>query len=379
MTTNPVKVAFLTYSLQVGGAERQLNLIAKHLDRRRFEPIIIALYPYGRMADELKDGDIRIISPQKRGRFDVVGFAIRLVRILRSERPEIVYSFSEYPNLLNELAKPFAAGYRSVWGLRASDNQPGQRGLVWRAIFALSRPLSRRADWLISNSDAGKSYHVSKGYPARRISVVPNGIDTALFTRDETRRRSVRENWGITDNFVVGICGRVHPKKDVECFLRVAERLATDGRLIFVVAGDDRSEYGREMRKRAASLVAKGRLIWLGDRADVPSVINGFDLFCQTSAFGEGHSNALVEAMSCACPSVATECGDSRAILADDRWITSPGDDTAIAERILQLFEMSVDQRATLGQTLRQRVLDSFTVSLLIERTEDVLESVVPR
>ena len=154
----PIKIAFLTYRLQVGGAERQLCLIAKSLDRTRFEPFVIAVYDGGPLEQELQDTGIRVVSPKKSGRTDLIGFWRRLVSIVRQERPDIIYSMSDYANVLNQLLRLGSSRHLTVWGLRASDNRPLGRGAIWYGVFILGRLLSRRADRAISNSNARLEY-----------------------------------------------------------------------------------------------------------------------------------------------------------------------------------------------------------------------------
>ncbi|MDL1890770.1 glycosyltransferase, partial [Nitrospirales bacterium NOB] len=73
-----MKVLFLTRALNVGGAERQLVVLARGLRKRGHEVAVAVFYPGGLLEAELKDVGIPILSLAKRGRWDLVGFVLRL-------------------------------------------------------------------------------------------------------------------------------------------------------------------------------------------------------------------------------------------------------------------------------------------------------------
>ena len=85
--TRPIRVAFLTRSMEVGGAEVQLSLLARNLGSEDFDVRVFTLYSRGLLAKTLEDAGITLVSVEKRGRWDLVGPYRRLVRRLRSIGP----------------------------------------------------------------------------------------------------------------------------------------------------------------------------------------------------------------------------------------------------------------------------------------------------
>ena len=88
-----MKILFLFRSLNYGGAERQVTLLSKGLRERGHDVVVAVFYPGGPLEKDLEDADVRIRHLHKRGRWEVFGFLVRLIRVLREERPDILHSY----------------------------------------------------------------------------------------------------------------------------------------------------------------------------------------------------------------------------------------------------------------------------------------------
>jgi glycosyltransferase involved in cell wall biosynthesis len=116
-------------------------------------------------------------------------------------------------------------------------------------------------------------------------------------------------------------------------------------------------------------------MIWAGPRGDLPAVYNALDLLVSSSAFGEGFSNVLGEAMACGVPCVATDVGDAREILGDGDTVVPPRDPEALVAGIVALLEQLRLEGARLGARVRQRVAENFSAETLVQRTKMALET----
>ena len=374
-TKTSLSIVLLVRSLNYGGAERQLVELAKGLHRRGHSVLVAVFYQDGPLLADLRETGVPVALLAKDGRWDA-RFVCRLGRLLRRLRPDVVYSFLVEPSVQAVLLKPFLPGTRIVWGVRASNVELEVYGWFPRLTFRVSRLLGRFVDLVVANSWAGAAYHRAKGYPATKVTVVPNGIDLKRFRPDPEAGRRARAAWRVPEqSTVVGTVGRLDPMKDHPTFLEAAAVLSRiQQQLLFVCVGDGPAGYRFELQARAAALGLSNRVIWTGTQEDMTAVYNGLDLCCLSSAFGEGFSNVLGEAMACGVPCVATDVGDAARILDGCGVVVPPGSPSRLAEAIREgLAHVSQDRK----RACRERVEREFSVDRMVDETERLLRACV--
>lgn len=372
-----LRLVFLARSLDYGGAERQLVALARGLHRRDHRVVVALLYPDGPLAQDLLDAGVPIVDLGKHGRWAMLGFSLRLARFLLHERPHIVHGYLEFQNVLALVTKPLHRG-RAVWGIRASDRPLARYDRLTQRVNRLERALSRFPDLIIANSHAGRAHHLAVGFPADRLLVVPNGIDTDRFRPDDRARQRIRTELAIRpDQVLVGLVARLDPMKDHHTFLTAAALLARDRSAVrFVCVGQGSPSYAAELAAAGDRLGLASRLIWTGPRGDMPAVFNSLDIAVSSSSSGEGFPNTIGEAMACGIPCVVTDVGDSAIIVGDRGEVVPPHDPPALAAAIARLLDQR--RHGTLGPaSVRDRVVANFSLPCLIERTEAILHSLV--
>jgi len=338
----------------------------------------MVFYGGGAYEAELAGTQVRLIRLNKRGRWDILPFLCRLVAALRKERPRAVHSYLGVPNILTAVLKPFLPGTHVVWGVRASNVNLSRYDWLARLAYRLECRLSRFADLIIANSQAGRSYAITHGFPAQHTVVIWNGIDTERFRVDSHGRAHLRAEWGIHESeLLVGLVARKDPMKDHVTFLQAMSLLAARyGRLRFVCVGDGTPTYSASLKQLAASLGLEDRLVWSEARDDMPAVYSALDVATSCSSFGEGFSNTIAEAMACGVPCVVTDVGDSLLIVGELSRGVAPGDKHALAAAISRLIDMPEDQRRKLGEACRARVISEFGIERMVRRTEKVLRRI---
>lgn len=360
-----MKVLFLTRSLETGGAERQLTVLAGGLAGRGHAVRVATFYAGGGFEAELAGRGVDIHDLRKGGRWDTAGFLRRLADLIRRERPDALYAFLGTPNIMAALLRPFTPMGRLAWSIRASNMDLRKYGSAARASYALERRLSGVPDVIIANSHAGMRHAVANGFPEAHIVVVPNGFDTQRFRPDRALGAPLRAAWGIQEGQrVIGFVGRLDPTKDHPTFLAAAARLA-DPALRFVVVGDGPPAYRERLQAEARALGLEDRVVWAGALADMPAVYNAFDLAALVST-SEGFPNTLGEAMACGVSCVTSDVGDAAQIVADTGLVVPAREPEALARAMAQ------DLRR-LGPEARARVLEHYSLDATVRQTEAAL------
>jgi glycosyltransferase involved in cell wall biosynthesis len=381
VTEGTPRVAFLIHHLAAGGAERQLVELVKGMDRSRFSVAVVTFYGGGALGSELEGLEsVKKISLERKGRWDLGTLLVRLPRVLRMWRPDVLYGFMEVPNLICLLAGR-VTGAKVVWGIRRSRRDLTDYDWAERWSARLGAWLARFPDLVIVNSLAGKRDYQTRGYPSARMTVIPNGIDVARFFPDRAAGLRVRASWGVPESQpLIGLVGRIHPMKGHHVFLEAAARLVGEGKNArFAVVGDGPASNQDGLRSQSESLGLGGRVVWEPYRGDMNDVYNALDIHASCSSYGEGFSNAIAEAMACGIPCVATDVGDAGHIVGDAGFVVPTRDPPAMAAAWRRMLELGAEDRSRLGQVARKRICDTFSRSQMVSRTEAALDAVARR
>lgn len=366
-----MKILLLCRSLGVGGTERQIVVLAKGLQQQGHDVNVMVFYANGTLEGELHESGIPVFDLRKSGRWDVLPFFMRAVRLVRKLKPRMIYGFLGTPNILTALLKPIFPKTGMVWGVRASNVNLDRYDWLSRLSYRIECRLSRFADLIICNSRSGLEYAVAHGFPRTQMTVIPNGIDTERFKPDATTREQVRTAWGIAENeILIGLVARLDPMKDHPTFLRAAAMLLHERSDVrFVCVGDGPEPYRSELHRLASKLGLNGRLIWAGARHDMSAVYNALDIAASSSCT-EGFSNTIAEAMSCGVPCVVTDVGDSALIVDASGCVVPPAmPDALCAGFLLMLKQLGPDIR----DAARASIVNRFTNDALINNTVDIL------
>jgi glycosyltransferase involved in cell wall biosynthesis len=366
-----MKVILFTRSLNAGGTERQMVLLARGLAARGHDVIVALLYGGGKLEASLAGSAVRTVAMGKAGRWDVLGPLRRLRHLFVAEKPDVVYAFLPMQTVLASLLAPG----RVVFGLRAGGMDLQRYDRLSALSYRAEAHLSRRAAAIVANARAIRVQVGLQGIDPNRVAVIANGIDTDAFLPDPAGRAKLRQEWRVPDGApLIGMVARIDPMKDHGNFLRAAAAfLATCPTARFVCVGDGDAAYRRSLVQQAEALELGGAVIWAGERHDLAAVYSALDIATLSSAFGEGFPNVLGEAMACGTPVVATDVGDSSVILGDAGIVVAHGDPGALAEGWRAMAARVGADRAGASAAARTRIVERFSVARLVDRTERAL------
>lgn len=167
-----------------------------------------------------------------------------------------------------------------------------------------------------------------------RFEVINNGIDTSRNKPDESLRREFRVKHKVGDAVALGVACALRPRKQVDHLIKAASLISGDIRVFVAgaaVPGDE--DYAEKLIANSNDLLG-GRVTFLGHQEDIRPLLNGLDLFVNTSQ-EEACSISVIESMAHGCPVVgyASKSVDCQ-ILPDGGEITPQDDIPALAECI---------------------------------------------
>lgn len=372
-----MKMILLIRSLERGGAERQLVILAKSLHELGYNVRVVTFYAGGALRPELEAAGVPHSDLGKYGRWDVLGFLFRLVTLLRREKPALLYSFLPMANVWGLVAGRLGGVKKIVWGVRTSHMDLWQYDWMARLESRLAIYLSRYADRIICNSYVGADYHRELGYPPEKLITIHNGIHTDRFYFEASGRHRLREEWGVgTGDQVIGIVARLDPVKDHATALRAFAEIQNEwpnAKLACIGSG---SLLGT-LKKLCMDLGISERLIWAGELQDMAAAYSAVDLVCSCSS-GEGFSNTIAEAMACQRLCIVTDVGDSARITGETGWIVPAGDHRALADAWRQALSLPIAERQIRELEARAWIADHYSVGSMVTQTIKALEDQYP-
>ncbi len=370
-----MKILFLIRTLDKGGAERQLSYLASGLAKLGHEITVLTYYSIVNNSNNfnyrlLIDSGAKVLSVEKKSRYDILGFLYRLNTIINKASPDVVYSFLELSNIFAALYKLLHPRIKLVWGKRSADLELSKYRLSMRLEHKLERLLSRIPDLIIANSSAGKEVMLRYGYKSK-IEVVYNGISADFVT---PKQCSAKIN--SPDRFIIGAVGRIDYAKDyinlVEAFAQVYK---LHNNIELRVVGSVRNEaYFMEIKNKISVLGFGGVVVFLPETDSIGEFYRQIDIFV-SSSFTEGFSNVISEAMLSGLPCVVTNAGDSANLVGDAGVVVERGAPDALARGLIKLLD---DHKLMfdLGQRARDRIINRFSLENLVTNTIQVLHEV---
>ncbi len=369
-----IGILFILGKFDQGGAERQLLNLLRGLNKEKFMPIVATYYEGGRWEGRVKAiSGIRYHCLNIKGRFDLTGLFTGILKLVRYHRPSIVFGLMG-DACTASLPVKFLGGCKVVWGLRATNMDFDCYSPTSKWIYKLNARLSGLVDIIVSNSWSGRSYHALNGYRKSKIVVIPNGIDTDLFSYNSQGARALRRSLDLPAKArLIGRVGRIDPMKGYPTFLKAAAILSKRYQdALFLIAGDGDKDLKDGLKKLASSLGIEKRIFWLGQTEKISAFYSACEITCSSSS-GEGFPNAVAESMACERLCAATEVGDTRKILGTVGGIAvSPNNPEALSKAAHELLTMPKDKRVKMEQAARQRIVERFGLERMVSAYEEL-------
>lgn len=360
--THKIKIIHIIDSLAVGGAESFLaNLVKEQSKDLDFK--IIVLQDIGPIGSDLQKLGFSLESLSLTNFIMMPIATLKLYREIITFKPDIVQCWMYHSNFIGGIVSKLARVKAILWSIHNFNLDRGilkrrTRVLVWM-LSKLSRKIPTK---IIYCSEASSEVHIKIGFDCTKTEFIPNGVS---IPKDTNRVTSVSTHYDLNlpkNKFIIGMVGRYDIQKNHLGFLQ-SLKILSESNLKFhaVIVGRGCDVKNHELTNLINLNNLKDKISLLGQRHDIPLVMQTFDLFVLPS-IGEAFPLSLCEAMAQSIPCIGNNVGDVSKIIGDPRFVTSKWNAKDFAQLILDIANLSSDERNLISRRLYQRVKENFSI-----------------
>lgn len=353
------RIALIIPTMDQGGAEKQLALLAENLPRDQFDVRVILLTRDGPRSESLRQAGIPVSVIGKRFKADPTAL-FRLKSVLKEFAPHIVHTWLFAANSFGRAAALMA----KVPVIIASERCVDPWKTWWH--FKIDRFLAKRSAAITANSGGVRDFYVDHGVARERFHIIPNGIPAPNWPAIE--RAEAFDRLGVPhDRKLLLAVGRLWPQKRYRDLIWAAELVACTRRDTTLIVIGDGPQKAELLRFRDAVSIPD-HVAFVGSRDDVGQVLPHADLFWIGSDY-EGQSNAVIEAMQAGVPVVASDIPGNRDLVLHDQTgrLVPVGDRAAFARESLDLLQHT-GAAAELADAAKKRIEKEFSVGDMVQK-----------
>lgn len=336
---NKINVLIVIDSLDGGGAESQVLMLASGLVDKGFKVSIFALRGGGELTQKALDLNLNIIEGKFKSKRDLKSFLLgflTLCKVIKKQKIAIVHSFLPLSNFLGSVAGKISGAKLII---------TSRRGLLklnylkkrWRLLDNISNYYS---NIITINSNAIKDEIEKKDYfHSNKIVCIHNGLDIKKFNFNHSVRDQIRQSLNLNKSdfawIKVANFSAIKGHADlIRAFAKIDSKYSTK---LFLIGKDNSSL--DELKELVRTLQVQNRIKFLGFQNDVPKILCGMDGYICAS-HTEGFSNAILEAMASQLPVIATNVGGNPEILLNGKYglLINPSDKDGMHNSIINLM-----------------------------------------
>ena len=342
------------------GAEVQLYTLAKALHKNTDADVHVILMNHGTLEEKLIAERIPVTVFDE-SRLNAITIFFKILRELKALRPTVVHTHRQKENILGSIACLLANNIPSI---RTAHGAPEHR-LNWRQ---LAKRLIGLLDWLCGQFLQKKIIAVSEDlydkltqeFPARKITIVPNGIDIDALAQYAKPDQTTHTRKA----FKVGLVGRLVPVKRVDLFIELARRIRDahpELAIRFHIYGD--GPLLDDLTALTQHYGLENTVHFEGHCSNIAEEMATLDALLITSDH-EGLPMTLLEAMAIGTPVVARSVGGITSACHDGQccWLTARDDAHALAQILIHCLN-NHETREQKRLRAEARVRDHYSAS----------------
>ena len=371
-----MKIVHIINGLYDGGAEHTLFKICKYDKLNKH--VVISLKGPGKYFSLLKKLKVEVYCLNANF-FSIYKFFF-LIKLLRFLKPNIVQTWLVHADFVGGIAARLAGIKNIIWNIRYSNLEIGKTKLSTILILKILSKLSFLIPKLIIvvSKKAKKIYEI-KGYDKKKFRFIPNGYDLSILKISRSQKINFRKKIRIKKQIpLIGNVARYDPKKDHLSLIKALSLIQLKNIDFFcVLVGTNVNQNNIKLISEIKKFKLTNYVRLLGQNNNIGQIMNGIDIYVQSSSYGEGFPNVVAEAMACGTPCVATKVGDAGFIVGKNGWIVTPNSPVKLAKSIEKaLCEIDSHNWNKRCSKARLRIKKNFNITKMIKLYDEVWNKV---
>ncbi|NOY84208.1 MAG: glycosyltransferase [Nitrospirae bacterium] len=371
-THKKIRIAFLVHTYGFGGLENMVTNLVNHLDPSRFESTIISFAPLKPLNGRVDPKRVQVISLNKKGGNNPI-LIYKICLLLKKIGADIVQTHN------------WGTAFEGILGAKLARVPAiihAERGTIEdkRHNIILQRFLWSFPNQILSVSQAHRQKMTDLvGFPHEQIRAIVNGVDTDLFFPNPEIKKEIRKKLGLKkDSFCIGTVGSLRPVKNQLLLINACKTILHNFENVEVMIVGE-GPLKAQLKQEVKTLGFSEKIHFAGGQTNIPEILNALDVFVLPS-LSEGMPNAVLEAMACGIPVIATSVGGVPEVIEDGKngMLISSGDEEAL---ILSLGEVIQDQekRLSFGIEAQRRAKTYFSLKNMVSEYQMFYESLLQK
>ena len=350
-------IIHLTTDSALGGTEKMIVEIASSLSKQRFQSTVVTLKPGGYLEQLCENKNLDYISVNMKSKLDFMA-VFRLFKLIKNNNVDILHTYLFHANIIGRVIGKLCKVPVIFSGQRNID--------LWRKNYHnfIDRLTSKFCSKIISNSSAGKKFLIEDvGINQDKLLVVPNGIDVSNY------KIAKRDS---SDFINIIVVASLTSKKGHSYLLRAFQKLFEYNNKVYLqVIGT--GPLKNELEELSRSLKINKNVTFLGFRSNIIDYLEQADIFVLPSLW-EGMPVALMEAMACGLPCLASNVGGVKELIDNNinGILVEPKDVDALYENMLRLINSSSEVGDKLGTGARRKIVECYSKKAMITKLEEI-------
>lgn len=374
-----IRILLYTDTPQIGGAELQMFLLAKFLDKNKFEPILCCSN-FPQLDDwcaKFEKENIQVVRINVKHKHDP-RHLIQLKKVIKQYKIDILHLQIWNPA---SCRYAFFAGKSLRVPIVITEHDPFKLSALKNIFKKITLKYVAKIIAISQNNQK----ILEKLYPKHKnkITMIHNGIDLTWWqsqllrlTKADVERIKTQIFQAHMDTLILIAIAELHERKGLKYLIEATAQLVKEYpniKLVIVGEGKERNN----LKKLGDKLKLQANLAFLGRQKNIPQSLSSADIFILPSSEREAFGLVNLEAMICGLPVVTTKVGGIPEIVKDGAtgFLVEPQNANSLKESLEKLIG-NAKLRKLIGEKGKKRVMQNFSAEKMAEEYAEIYKRI---